>query len=162
MVWNRSPDKAQAMAAVGADVALTASEAIAASPVTLICLWDFAAADQVLAAPDVQRTLAGRVLVQLTTGSADEATRQAEWLHDRGASFLAGGIMCYPRAVGAPDTIVLYSGDPEVFAEHETCSRSLRLRSATSGTARAMSQRFTPQCGAFTSPQWADCSTAWP
>ena len=119
MVWNRSPDKAQAMTAVGADVALTVSDAIAASPVTLICLWDFAAADQVLAAPDVQRTLAGRALVQVSTGSADEATRQAAWLHDRGASFLAGGIMCYPRAVGAPDTIVLYSGDGAAFDEYQ-------------------------------------------
>lgn len=106
------------MAKAGAAVAPTAAEAIAASPVTLVCLWDFAAADQVLAVPDVERTLDGRVLVQLSTGSDEEATRQAEWLRDRGASFLAGGIMCYPRAVGAPDTIVLYSGDSDVFEEH--------------------------------------------
>lgn len=119
MVWNRSKEKALAVAASGADAALTASEAIAASPLTLICLWDFAAADQVLGAPDVERALDGRVLVQLSTGSSTEATRQARWIQDRGASFLAGGIMCYPRAIGAPDTIVLYSGDAAAFSEHQ-------------------------------------------
>lgn len=118
MVWNRSPDKARALAADGADVALTVSEAIGASPVTLICLWDFAAADQLLSAPDVERTLDGRVLVQLSTGSAGEASRQASWLQDRGAHFLAGGIMCYPRAVGALDTVILYSGDRAGFDIH--------------------------------------------
>ena len=119
VVWNRSPEKCRALVERGADGALTAAEAIAASPLTLMCLWDYAAAEQTLASPEVEDVLQGRVLVQLATGSSDQAALQAEWLQNRGASFLAGGIMCYPRAVGAPDTIILYSGDVEVFSNHQ-------------------------------------------
>ena len=117
-VWNRSPAKAQALADAGAQVAPSVAAAIAASPLTLLCLWDYASADEVLIGDGVEEALSGKVVAQLTTGSADEATRQAGWLEERGAGFLAGGILCYPRAVGAPDTIILYSGDPEVFGRH--------------------------------------------
>jgi 3-hydroxyisobutyrate dehydrogenase-like beta-hydroxyacid dehydrogenase len=118
IVWNRSHDKTEALAQAGADVASSPSEAVRSSPVTLICLWDYPAADQILAGADIDQVIAGRVIVQLSTGNAEEATRQAGWLEGRGAAYLAGGIMCYPRAVGAEDTISLYSGNRAVFDEH--------------------------------------------
>lgn len=118
IVWNRSSDKTRALAEIGAAVAASPAEAIAASPITLMCLWDYASADEILAQVGVEEAVAGKVIAQLTTGSAEEAARQAEWLEARGSAFLAGGIMCYPRAVGAPETIILYSGDPDIFEEH--------------------------------------------
>lgn len=118
VVWNRSPEKARALAEVGADVAASPAAAIAASPITLICLWDYATTDAVLATDGVEAALAGKAIVQLTTGNADEAARQGEWIEARDAVFLAGGILCFPRAVGAPGTVFLYSGDPDAFRAH--------------------------------------------
>ncbi|ANS31893.1 hypothetical protein R1CP_36435 (plasmid) [Rhodococcus opacus] len=125
IVWNRSPDKAESLAKAGADVALTPAEAIAASPITLFCVWDYSAANEILAQDGVGEAVAGKVIAQLSNGSAEEATHQANWLEQRDAEFLGGGIMGYPRAVGAPDTIILYSGDPDVFKAHAAVLRIL-------------------------------------
>ncbi|ORA24137.1 NAD(P)-dependent oxidoreductase [Mycobacterium aquaticum] len=117
-VWNRSADKAQALAEAGATVAATPAEAIAASPITVVCLWDYQSTDDIFQQDGVAEALRGKVIAQLCTGSSEEATRQANWVEARGASFLAGGVMCFPRAIGAEDTRILYSGDPAVFQQH--------------------------------------------
>jgi hypothetical protein len=39
-VWNRSPNKAQALATVGANVASSVAETITASPIAVLCLGD--------------------------------------------------------------------------------------------------------------------------
>src|SRR4051812_46698995 len=88
IVWNRSPEKTWVLAEAGASVASSPAEAIAASPVTLICLWDYATTDEVLATDGVEETLAGKVIVQLTTGTAEQAAGQAEWIEARDAVFL--------------------------------------------------------------------------
>ncbi len=35
-----------------------------------------------------------------------------------GGRMLSGGIMAYPRQIGRPDTVILYSGDASAFEEH--------------------------------------------
>jgi 3-hydroxyisobutyrate dehydrogenase-like beta-hydroxyacid dehydrogenase len=47
-LWNRSPNKAAALVARGAILAETPAAAIAASPVTLICVYDYDAARDIL------------------------------------------------------------------------------------------------------------------
>lgn len=118
VVWNRSLDKTRALSDRGATVAASPAAAISASPVTLICLWNYDGADEVLARAGVDEALQGKVVVQLSTGTATEMTRQGGWVKERGGEFLAGGIMCYPRAIGASDTVILYSGSPSVYADH--------------------------------------------
>ena len=41
-VWNRSPGKAEALVGLGAEEATSFSEAVAASPVVLICIDSYA------------------------------------------------------------------------------------------------------------------------
>lgn len=117
-VWNRTASKAVPLVGSGAVLADSPAAAIAASPITLVCLWDYDAMDQILEDAGVQGALRGRVLVQLTTGGPDDALRQGAIVEKHGASFVAGGIMCYPRAVGADDTVFIYSGDRSVFERH--------------------------------------------
>lgn len=117
LVWNRSSKKAEALASAGAEVATSPAHAIGASPITIMCLWDYSACDEVLSAPGVSDALGGKTLVQLTTGSASEATHQGDRVHDAGGAFLAGGIMCYPRAVGNENTVFIYSGNRLTFGE---------------------------------------------
>lgn len=117
-VWNRTQSKAASLAEAGAVVAISPAEAIAASPLVISCLWDYAFTDEVFGQDGVEAALDGKVFVQLSTGSSEEAKRQGNWVEARGASFLAGGVMCFPRAIGAEETIILYAGDPEVFKKH--------------------------------------------
>lgn len=45
--------------------------------------------------------LAGRALVQLSTGSPAEARQFARWLNSNGIVVLDGAIMPYPEGIGA-------------------------------------------------------------
>lgn len=87
-VWNRTPAKAAALAGEGARTVVTASEAVAAAtgPV-VVCLLDDASVGEVLDGAD----LAGKDIVNLTTGTPDQARKRARWAGERGARLLDGG-----------------------------------------------------------------------
>ena len=115
-VWNRAPEKAAALVAAGAVRADTAAAAVAASPLVVICLADHRSVHEVLdpAADD----LAGRVLVNLTTGTPEQARELDVWARERGAEHLDGGIMAVPPMIGTPAAFVLYSGLLRTFDAH--------------------------------------------
>ncbi|MFF5255397.1 NAD(P)-dependent oxidoreductase [Streptomyces leeuwenhoekii] len=115
-VWNRTPARAEALAAEGATVARSAAEAVAASRLVILCLLDD---DSVGAALD-GAALTGRDLVNLTTGTPAQGRARAAWAEERGARFLDGGIMAVPPMIGAADSgaYVFYSGSADLFEEH--------------------------------------------
>ncbi|MFC9126856.1 NAD(P)-dependent oxidoreductase [Streptomyces sp. NPDC057099] len=115
-VWNRTPARAEALAAEGATVATSAAEAVAANRLVVACLLDDASVGDALEGAD----LAGRDLVNLTTGTPAQGRTRAAWAEARGARFLDGGIMAVPPMVGQPESggYVFYSGSPELFEEH--------------------------------------------
>ncbi|MFC4564574.1 NAD(P)-dependent oxidoreductase [Nocardiopsis mangrovi] len=117
-VWNRTAARAEPLAAEGAKVAATAAEAVAASRLVVVCLLDDASVGEALADAD----LAGKDVVNLTSGSPAQARARAEWARERGARFLDGGIMAIPPMIGVPDSggYVFYSGSGELFQEHGT------------------------------------------
>ncbi|WP_159940524.1 NAD(P)-dependent oxidoreductase [Nocardiopsis sp. FR6] len=116
-VWNRTPARAEPLAAEGAVVAATAAEAVAASPLVVTCLLDDASVGAALDGTD----LAGRDLVNVTTSTPEQARARAAWARKRGARFLSGGVMAVPPMVGRPASggYVFYGGSPEAFREHE-------------------------------------------
>ncbi|MGA4843497.1 NAD(P)-dependent oxidoreductase [Streptomyces sp. G45] len=122
-VWNRTPAKADALVARGAVRAATVAEAVAASPVTVLCLKDYAALYEVCEGAGA--ALAGRALVNLNSGTPKEAHAAVAWAAERGAAYLDGAIMVPPPLVGRPDAVFLYSGAREVFDEHRALLASL-------------------------------------
>lgn len=116
-VWNRTPARAEPLAAEGAEIAATAAEAVAANDLVVLCLLDDASVEEVLSGID----LAGKDLVNLTTGTPAEARARAAWARERGARFLDGGIMAVPPMVGAPESgaFVFYSGSRALFEAHQ-------------------------------------------
>ncbi|MEU5612676.1 NAD(P)-dependent oxidoreductase [Streptomyces sparsogenes] len=112
-VWNRSADRARPLADRGARPAGTPREAIAASPLVLACVLDYEALHTVL--DPVADSLAGKVLVNLTSGSPEQAHEMAAWARSHGADYLDGAIMTTPPGVGSPEMMFLYSGAREVF-----------------------------------------------
>ena len=111
-VWNRSDsERAAAVVAAGAARAATPAEAVSAAPLVLMCVTDYPAADEVLAAPGVLDALAGRTFVQLTNGNEDQVRAQLALVRAAGGRMLAGGILGYPRHIGRPETVIMYAGD---------------------------------------------------
>ncbi|BAU85283.1 dehydrogenase [Streptomyces laurentii] len=115
-VWNRTPARAEALAAEGAKVADSAAEAVAASPLVVVCLLDDASVGEVLD----DTGLAGKDVANLTTTTPAQARARAAWATERGARYLDGGIMAVPPMIGVPGAgaYVFYSGSPELFERH--------------------------------------------
>jgi 3-hydroxyisobutyrate dehydrogenase-like beta-hydroxyacid dehydrogenase len=115
-VWNRSPGRAGALEDAGAAVAAGVPEAVAASPLTVVCLLDTAAVDAVLdAAGD---TLAGTTVVNLTSSTPEDARAVAGRVAAAGGRYVDGTVMVPTPMVGTDEGLVLCSGDVAAFAEH--------------------------------------------
>lgn len=122
-VWNRSPDKARPLAERGARLAATPQEAVAAAPLTIACVLDYEALYTVL--DPVAGDLEGRTLVNLTSGSPEQAQQAVKWAHSHGAGYLDGAIMTTPPGVGDPAVMFLYSGPREIFETHRPTLETL-------------------------------------
>jgi len=118
-VWNRTTARMDGVIKEGAAGAKRAADAVAASPLLVMCTIDKAAAAEVLKLDDVASTLAGKTVVNLSTGSVDDARSISVFVESRGGSYIDGGIMCYPRDIGKPSTSLLYSGNAAAFEEHK-------------------------------------------
>jgi 3-hydroxyisobutyrate dehydrogenase-like beta-hydroxyacid dehydrogenase len=117
-VWNRTPEKAAPLVAHGAVAAATPAGALAASRLVVVCLLDHTTVLDVLAAaPD---ELAGRVVVNLTSGTPAQARELAVWAARHDVDHLDGGIMAVPPMIGAPPAFVLYSGSRAAFDTHRS------------------------------------------
>ncbi|MFI1660307.1 NAD(P)-dependent oxidoreductase [Streptomyces sp. NPDC020472] len=115
-VWNRTPARAEALAAEGAKVADSPAAAVAASGLVVVCLLDDDSVGAALDGVD----LTGKDLVNLTTTTPSQARARAAWAEERGARYLDGGIMAVPPMIGVPEAggYVFYSGSRESFQAH--------------------------------------------
>lgn len=123
-VWNRSQEKANALIARGATYTPTVAEAIAASPLVVICILDYQAVHEVLNSVS-DTSLSGRVLVNLTNGTPEQARRLGERVTRLGADYLDGGIMAIPSLIARPEAVLLYSGSQEAFEKYQLTLDSL-------------------------------------
>ncbi|MEU5957409.1 NAD(P)-binding domain-containing protein [Streptomyces sp. NPDC047525] len=114
-VWNRTAAKTGPLAAQGATPADTAADAVAASPLTVVCLTTNEAV-RALLAPEAE-ALAGRTLVNLTNGTPAQARELAQWAAAHGITYIDGGIMAVPQMIATPGAYILYSGSDEAAFE---------------------------------------------
>jgi 3-hydroxyisobutyrate dehydrogenase-like beta-hydroxyacid dehydrogenase len=122
-VWNRTASRSAPLVDSGATAAATAAEAVAASPLVVVCLLDGAAVDEVLGA--VGDAVAGKVLVNVTSGSPAQARANQRWARDRGAEYIDGKIMGDPPYVGTPNVMFPFSGSRSAFEAHGPALRQL-------------------------------------
>ena len=122
-VWNRSPEKAASLVEKGAVLAASAAAAVTASPIILVCVTNYTAANRILS--EVGTDLAGKVVVQFTTGSPQEARVSETWAHEHGAEYLDCAITGSPESMGTPDAHILVSGREIVFQKAEPVLRVL-------------------------------------
>jgi 3-hydroxyisobutyrate dehydrogenase-like beta-hydroxyacid dehydrogenase len=122
-VWNRTRAKAEPLAAQGAQLAWTVRDAVTAGPLVVICVSGYDTVRDIL--EPVSRDLSGRTLVNLTSGTSQEARETAQWVIHQGAVYLDGAIMAVPPAIGTANATVLYSGPTTAFDRHQQALSSL-------------------------------------
>ncbi|MGW2183270.1 NAD(P)-dependent oxidoreductase [Streptomyces sp. NPDC001732] len=122
-VWNRTHTKAEPLTARGAQLAWTVRDAVTAGPLVVICVSDYDTVRDIL--EPVSRDLANRTLVNLTSGTSQEARETAKWAVHQGATYLDGAIMAVPPAIGTANATILYSGPTTAFDQHQQVLSSL-------------------------------------
>ncbi|NXY99418.1 NAD(P)-dependent oxidoreductase [Streptomyces sp. BR123] len=117
-VWNRTPGRDRELVERGAIGAAGAAEAVAASPLTVVCLVNYDATDAVLRQEAVTAALKGRTLVNLTADTPERARDTGRWAGEHGIRYLDGAIMTPTPTIGTPEAVLLFSGREELYREH--------------------------------------------
>ncbi|MFF5207966.1 NAD(P)-dependent oxidoreductase [Streptosporangium sp. NPDC000396] len=117
-VWNRTPGKDQELVERGAIPAESPEAAVAASPLTVICVVNYDAADAIVRRGAVTDALKGRAVVNLTADTPDRARDTAAWAAEHGIGYLDGAIMTPTTTIGTPAGVFLHSGPEQLYQEH--------------------------------------------
>ncbi|MFE2050202.1 NAD(P)-dependent oxidoreductase [Streptomyces sp. NPDC059459] len=124
-VWNRTPGRDADLVARGAVSAPSAAEAVAASPLTVVCVVNYDASDAVLRQDAVTAALKGRTVANLSADIPERARDTAEWADRHGVRYLDGAIMTPTTTIGTDDGVFLYSGPEELYGEHRAVLAAL-------------------------------------
>jgi 3-hydroxyisobutyrate dehydrogenase-like beta-hydroxyacid dehydrogenase len=115
-VWNRSPQKMISIVEAGARGARSLREAVEASPITVVCIDNYATTKSLLEQGDALMALTGRTLIQLSTGTPAEAREAEGTFAAAGVAYLDGALLPYPSEIGGEDAQILFAGPAETYA----------------------------------------------
>ena len=114
--WNRSPAKADALAPDGVTPVHDVADAVAGTKLVVACTATY---DTTKASLEGITDWTGTTLVNIGTGTPAEAEELQAWATGRGARYIDGAILCYPAQIGTDEGMILFSGSPEAWADHE-------------------------------------------
>jgi len=124
-VWNRSPEKMKPFLVEGAEGANSVVEAVMASPVIVICVEDYAITKTLFETDEVTPHLRDRIIVQLSTGTPNDAAESSEWFSQFGARYIDGAILAGPGNLATDYAKVILGGPEQAFREAEPQLSSL-------------------------------------
>lgn len=130
-VWNRTPGKAEPLVEAGASLAPSPDAAVGASPTTMVCVHTHADTRAIL--QTAPAGLAGKTVIELSTGGARDAEALARWTEGRGAACLIGMIATFPSGIGKPDTAIVTAGNEAAWTAHAAMLRALAGKSSYIG-----------------------------
>ena len=119
-VWNRTPrtlaehglaDVERDGSPAPIELADDAAAAVAGADLVVVCVRDHTASRALL--ETVAPHLDGAVLVNVSTGSPDQATRSARHAEALGVRYVTGAVMVPTPMVGTDDCLVLYAGEED-------------------------------------------------
>ncbi len=125
-IWNRTPEKIEALAQKGAVTYTKAYKAIESCDIVIICLSDYGAWKEIVDNENVRTSLKNTILVQLSTGSMAEVEANSLIMKDLGVELIEGSILCFPEQIGTELASIILAGKSEVV---EACDSILRLMS---------------------------------
>jgi 3-hydroxyisobutyrate dehydrogenase-like beta-hydroxyacid dehydrogenase len=118
-VWNRTKSKCEPLSTLGARIASTVPDAVAAAEIIVVNVSDYVTGDALMRPDNIASALRGKLLVQLTSGSPRQARETAAWAQQHGIQYLDGAIMATPNLIGEPDCTILYSGPSDLFENYK-------------------------------------------
>jgi 3-hydroxyisobutyrate dehydrogenase-like beta-hydroxyacid dehydrogenase len=113
--WNRTPGRAQHLLEQGIAVAPSVLNAVSEADLILVCVMDPASATALLTVDAVEQALAGKTLVNYTTGTPQDATAMAEWAQVKGINYIDGAIMCLPWEIGQSHSLLVHAGSQKGY-----------------------------------------------
>ena len=95
-LWNRSPEKMEPLLNESTRSTTGIVEAVVASPVVLICVANYAVTRALFDNEKVRQHLKGRIIVELSTGTPNDAAEAAQWFSQFDARYIDGAILGGP------------------------------------------------------------------
>nr|WP_255424843.1 NAD(P)-binding domain-containing protein [Corallococcus sp. CA053C] len=127
-VWNRTHSKARAVG--GGTVAFEdLGEAVSGRELVVVSLSNYAACAELFSSQAVASALAGKTMVQLTSGSPADARSGLEWARAHGVGYLDAAILAYPAFVATDYATVFYAGSRSVFDRHSETLQAIAKNS---------------------------------
>ncbi|MBS1843017.1 MAG: NAD(P)-dependent oxidoreductase [Actinobacteria bacterium] len=109
LVWNRTPEKARELARTEGIAAVEdAAEAVLDASATILMVADYEVAAAVL--ERVEGSLEGRTILNFVSGSPQGAAGFEREMLARGAAYVDGTIVAYPKEIGDPLTLIACAG----------------------------------------------------
>jgi 3-hydroxyisobutyrate dehydrogenase-like beta-hydroxyacid dehydrogenase len=127
-VWNRTPGKARAVGG-GTTAFENLLEAVQGRELVVVSVSNYVASFELLSAKGVAAALAGKTLVQLTSGSPADARSGLEWAMANGVDYLDAAILAYPSFVATDYATVFYAGSRALFDRHLETLRAIARNS---------------------------------
>ncbi|MEM7120281.1 MAG: NAD(P)-binding domain-containing protein [Pseudomonadota bacterium] len=131
-VWNRTSERAQAFEG-RAMVADSLGDLVAKADLLVWVLLDYETTEGVLRSSGIEGDMAGKTVVQLCSGTPEEARAFGKTVRALGADYLDGKIFTYPARVGDAMSRFAYSGDKAVYERSAKVLEAYGGRSAWLG-----------------------------
>jgi len=125
--WNRTPERAEAVAGGGVTAVPSIDEAVRSAGLVITCTSTYDAARTALSAVT---DWGGTPLVNVGSAAPHEVMAMAQWADDRGIGYLDGALLCFPGQIGTTEGLVLYSGATSVWTAHRETLMALGAGSA--------------------------------
>jgi 3-hydroxyisobutyrate dehydrogenase-like beta-hydroxyacid dehydrogenase len=133
-VWNRTASSLAPLLALGARAATAVLDAVSGSDIIIVNVNDYASGDTLLKQDGVAQALAGKLLVQFSSGSPKQAREMGAWAAKHGIRYLDGAIMATPDLIGGPQSTILYAGDADAFEQYKSELLTLGANGVHDGT----------------------------
>ncbi|MER9854610.1 MULTISPECIES: NAD(P)-binding domain-containing protein [unclassified Mesorhizobium] len=124
-VWNRTRQKTDPLARLGAIAASSVEEAVNAGEIIIVNVSDYKATKALLHSDAIASAIRGKLIVELTSGTPSGAREAAEWCTKHGANYLDGAIMGTPDYIGTDAGTILLAGPREAFDTNRDVFRAL-------------------------------------
>ena len=129
-VWNRSPEKSEALRGEGAKISATCTDAVAASPTVIICIKSHTDTKAIL---ESVQSLANKNIIELSTGSAPDAESLYQWANEQSAKCLIGMICTFPQGIGEQDSTIVTVGSESLWNNSKEMLKILAGKSSYIG-----------------------------
>ena len=114
-VFNRSREKAESLRSAGAEIALSAAEAIQSARCVILMLADASAIRQVIFDREQEPELSGRTVIQMGTISPSESIHFHKAVRARGGDYLEAPVIGSIPEVTAGNLLVMVGGSQSQF-----------------------------------------------